>query len=281
MGLNNYAYKWRDYDPAIGRFNKMDRFSEEYHKLSPYAFTANNPVYFREIQGDSINVARIQQYDQKNNTNYLQNIITDLNSQTGLSFSVNSNGQLIYQTDSNGNAVISTSTDANGNTVQNGSAEARKIMMYGVSTKDQAYVRIDPKGNSGALGTNSPLINLSPNQINSFINGANNVDNRTMGWGMTFMHEILHSNVAEGGAKGHGSEKTNFGSTGTVVNRMNVIRQELNSQGNNYGNRESYQGVYFNPSTQKPVYIPFNKSAVNQINNGSSPSPNTMFIQVK
>lgn len=54
LGKNTYAYGWRDYDPAIGRFNKMDRFSEKYHKLTPYGYAGNNPVLVNDIQGDSL-----------------------------------------------------------------------------------------------------------------------------------------------------------------------------------------------------------------------------------
>lgn len=58
LGKNTYAYGWRDYDPAIGRFNKMDRFSEKYHTLTPYGYAGNNPILFNDIQGDSIGIGR-------------------------------------------------------------------------------------------------------------------------------------------------------------------------------------------------------------------------------
>ncbi|MCI5051042.1 MAG: DUF6443 domain-containing protein [Candidatus Pacebacteria bacterium] len=54
LGKNTYAFQWRDYDPAIGRFGKSDRFAEKYYPVSNYAFTANNPILFREIKGDTI-----------------------------------------------------------------------------------------------------------------------------------------------------------------------------------------------------------------------------------
>ena len=281
LGQNVYAFGWREYDPAIGRFTKVDRFAEKYHRHSPYGYTSNNPVYFMEIRGDSINVAKIKQFDSINNTNHLQNIINDLDSQTGLTFITNSNGQLIYQTDANGNPVISTTTDEKGNVTQNGSAEARKIMTNAVSTTNQAFVRIDLNGNSGTSGIGSPLINLNPNQINSFITGANNVNNRTLGWGMTLMHEILHSNVAEGGAIGHGDEKINFGNTGSVVDRINTVRSELNTLGGNYGIRQSYQAIYFNSQTQSPMFLPFDSSSLNSLINGNTPASNTMYLQIK
>ncbi len=54
LGLNTYSYGWREYDPAIGRFNRLDRFSEKYPNYSPYNYAKNNPVRYREMAGDSI-----------------------------------------------------------------------------------------------------------------------------------------------------------------------------------------------------------------------------------
>jgi len=54
LGLNTIAYGWRDYDPAIARFNKIDRFAGKFRELTPYHFGANNPIMNREIMGDSI-----------------------------------------------------------------------------------------------------------------------------------------------------------------------------------------------------------------------------------
>ena len=54
LGLNTYAYGWRDYDPAIGRFNKIDRFAGKYMDKTPYHYGGNNPISFVDIAGDSI-----------------------------------------------------------------------------------------------------------------------------------------------------------------------------------------------------------------------------------
>ncbi|WP_438426628.1 RHS repeat-associated core domain-containing protein [Aquimarina macrocephali] len=54
LGLNTIAYGQRDYDPAIARFTKIDRFTEKYRNETPYHFTKNNPILYREIQGDSV-----------------------------------------------------------------------------------------------------------------------------------------------------------------------------------------------------------------------------------
>ncbi|WP_394748223.1 DUF6443 domain-containing protein [Spongiimicrobium salis] len=54
LGKNTIDYKWRDYDPAIARFIKIDRFAEKYQSMTPYHFGANNPIFFKEIAGDSV-----------------------------------------------------------------------------------------------------------------------------------------------------------------------------------------------------------------------------------
>ncbi len=54
LDYNMLEYKWRHFEPAIGRFNKLDRFAEKYTPISPYSFIASNPLKYREVQGDSI-----------------------------------------------------------------------------------------------------------------------------------------------------------------------------------------------------------------------------------
>ncbi|GGB70284.1 hypothetical protein GCM10007424_07780 [Flavobacterium suaedae] len=54
LGKDTYAYGWRDYDPALGRFMKVDRFAEKYYDNTPYGYAKNNPIYFIDVQGDSV-----------------------------------------------------------------------------------------------------------------------------------------------------------------------------------------------------------------------------------
>lgn len=58
------------YDPTIGRFNRIDRFSEKYTSLSPYQYGANNPISNIDINGDSI---------VNNNRQSIESIVNDLN----------------------------------------------------------------------------------------------------------------------------------------------------------------------------------------------------------
>jgi len=56
-GLQYYDYGQRMYDPALGRFNRIDRFSEKYGSLSPYQYGANNPILYIDVNGDSIMIS--------------------------------------------------------------------------------------------------------------------------------------------------------------------------------------------------------------------------------
>ncbi len=47
----HYDYGARPYDPVIARWNMVDPLADMYLGISPYAFTANNPINNREIDG--------------------------------------------------------------------------------------------------------------------------------------------------------------------------------------------------------------------------------------
>jgi len=47
-------YGRRMYQPEIGRFFNQDRYSEKYTDLTPYHYTANNPIMYMDMNGDSL-----------------------------------------------------------------------------------------------------------------------------------------------------------------------------------------------------------------------------------
>jgi RHS repeat-associated protein len=51
LGLNEYSYKWRNADPALGRFFSIDPIAEDYYYLTPYQFASNTPVWKIEQEG--------------------------------------------------------------------------------------------------------------------------------------------------------------------------------------------------------------------------------------
>ena len=88
LGMNVYEYGWRQYDPAIGRFQKIDRFAEKYNPISPYSYGANNPIKYVDVMGDSLRIAN-----------------TDITKEY-LNSSVNNRNQQYINYDSNGNVSL-------------------------------------------------------------------------------------------------------------------------------------------------------------------------------
>ncbi|WP_197286241.1 DUF6443 domain-containing protein [Pedobacter sp. PACM 27299] len=269
-----YDYGARFYDPVTGRFNTIDRFSEKYYDLSPYQYGANNPIKNIDVNGDSINVVLMQQYDKTNSTNHVSQTLTDLQSQTGLSLSIDAKGQLSYLKDPvSGTPFLNIQMGSGNNLMGVGSAEARNLITSAIDNTTTGYARITSSGSSAPLGGN--LMSLNPSQINNFISGVNGVDSRTLGFGMTFMHELTHSGL--GGGLTDPSRSAGFGPTGPTVDRMNIIRSELNDKGGNYGQRSSYQAVMTTPGG--PAYLPFSPSSLNSLKGGIVPAITDKFIK--
>ena len=52
--LSWYDYGARMYEPALGRFMRMDPMAEKYYNISPYAYCANNPINAIDPDGKEI-----------------------------------------------------------------------------------------------------------------------------------------------------------------------------------------------------------------------------------
>ncbi len=50
----NYETYYRDYDPALGRFNQIDPLSSSFSNWTPYNYAFNDPVYWNDPYGDSV-----------------------------------------------------------------------------------------------------------------------------------------------------------------------------------------------------------------------------------
>ena len=53
-GLELYDYGARMQDPQLGRWNGIDKLTGEYSPVSPYAYCANNPVKYIDLDGERL-----------------------------------------------------------------------------------------------------------------------------------------------------------------------------------------------------------------------------------
>jgi RHS repeat-associated protein len=242
-GLNESDFGNRYLHHTISRFSTMDRFAEKCPWQSPYAYAGNNPINCIDVNGDSLDFSQPQQFDNENETNTVGKILDDHQAETGLSLSLN-NGILSYAKNEDGTAIVS----------ENGGSEtARNHLISLIDGEQMVHVFV---GGSKSFGQDDYIV-LNPKQIEKFIQGTVGLDNRTLGWGMTFFHESFHTDLG-GGLKDYPNYD---GYPGPVEEKMNVIRQEL---GPNWGQRMTYNA----PPMFGQYCIPFNKDAYNLLQKG-------------
>src|SRR5690606_9204261 len=53
---NTIDFGARIYDSRLGRFNSTDAYEKQYPSLSPYSFSFNSPITFKDNNGDSVKI---------------------------------------------------------------------------------------------------------------------------------------------------------------------------------------------------------------------------------
>ena len=258
-GLDLYDSKARMYDPTIGRTPTQDPMAEKYYSMSPYLWCAANPITFTDPNGKEVDVIWLLRIDQSCNTNYSQQFISELNSITGLSLYIDKEGKLKYNIKETGEVEIKATNKGQG------SQTARNHLKSLIDNKETVTVE---GGKESCTGMNTVALNL--HQIASFVNGSNNVSNLTLGLGMVFLHESFHTE-AGGGLHDDGSPFC----TGSVVDKMNTIREEMNKNGYDFGQRMSYPSILL-PNGQN--VIPFDNKSFELLRQGFPPTPSSKFI---
>jgi hypothetical protein len=140
----------------------------------------------------------------------------------------------------------------------------RKIL--GAAIKSQRIVNVNNNDNESTIFSRGE-INLNSQEINQGLQQTVNLNPRTWGWGFSFLHEYLHYlGFGDGDPK---AAEDNPGSTEDILNKM---RREL---GPEFGERL----YYYRPGSN---FIPFDNSALQDINNGSNrlgtPNGNSKYL---
>ena len=178
----------------------------------------------------------------------LETLKNDLYAITGLSFDV-INGMLMY----NKEKGIATKIK-NKKEIEVGSKIARDYLVGILSSEDKIFVttKTDEITAAGVA-----CINLNKNEIDKrqFIN----INPRTAGWGMTFLHESMHTKA--GGSMSDEPNNDDRGEPGPIEEKLNTVRSELNKQlgfnDKNYGKRQTYKPI----NSGSNDIFPFNDAA--------------------
>ncbi len=246
---------------AWGRTTTQDPMAEKYSGLSPYLWCAGNPVRYTDPTGETLNMQQPIEMDKICNTDYVKNIVEDLKLITGLSLYI-SDDKLIYSKDSSGNPIY-----------EGGSKTARDLLINIIDGKEVEVFVLNRNSTAPSGGSQ---IGLSATQINNFIKNSHNLDSRTLGWGMVFLHELYHT-----GAGGSLSDVSDNYGTGSVVDNMNIIREELNATGLNFGQRMNYSAIVLTEYDNGCGYLPFDQNALCAIQLGVPPYRTSKYIKIR
>jgi uncharacterized protein RhaS with RHS repeats len=236
------------YDPAIGRFFTQDRFAEKYYDFTPYQYGANNPIKYIDVNGDSINFSALMVSDLK----AAINVLWDLSEQTGMNLKLAGNGNLEYSKNSKTGEALVSEVDG----VKTGSESARNFLTSIIDNESTISVG-SSKGNGSKTVLGESNIWIDSEQIDGHINNTpNGLNNKTLGYGMTFLHELHNTGL---GGSLEDPPKTDIYSTGAAVDNVNKYRQELDQNSYNHSKSQGFYGrrMFYNYYPSSNPYVSF------------------------
>lgn len=263
-----YYYGARYYDPRLSLWLSIDPKEEKYSNVSTYCYVISNPLKYTDPTGMEIDMTKVRLADEQLKLSTTQSVIKDLASQTGLQLSLDKDNKLQYAKNDERKPIVNKITNKKGKEIDAGSKTARNFLIKMIDNKTEIEVSYHAK----RTVTSGTQIGLSFEQISNMVKGAVGVDGNTLGFGMTFLHELHHTTIG-----GDYHDSTELFGTGPVVDNMNIIRNELNKQGFNYGERLNYKAIH----TKEGNIIPFNESALTSLKYNSSMGKKAHYIKTK
>ena len=192
----------------------------------------DNPTILVDPNGEKIDVSEMDGKARKE-------LISDLMLITGLKVEVGDDGYLSYESNLNESGTFSQT--ARTLLIQAIDDDKEDNLVTTIGRKSQAIDNVEP-----GLAN----INLGVDQIDGFINGSEGVNDKTMGYGMVFLHELNHTESGNDLSDNDSSGNP----TGDNVDMMNKIRKEM---GADWGQRKSYKRIQ--------GFFPFDSNTYNQL----------------
>jgi len=233
LGKDTYAYQWRDYDPALMRFNKIDRFAEKYVDASPYSYVTNNPISYREIKGDSILVI-FKDKDGNKLNNVPKAVQKMFQNEFGISVGYNADTNMLYldgevdselsQSESATGMLVDALTDTN--TGKNSDKHGTIIFGHNLKGIKNGTVEGGEWNTTGGIYrkgvTQIDLADYDSNGKYKSFDYSSALNPRSFNMARTFEHEYLgHQRLGIGG----GGDGSGYG-MGRVVESVNQFSRE-------------------------------------------------------
>jgi hypothetical protein len=262
----------------------IDPLAEKFPSESPYSSMGNDAVNKIDPDGKKVELTgmRVAELSQQEPVR-IPRLVADLEAITGLDLTVTA-VQAGTMRGSDGSEVPRYRyflTYAAPTGTESGSETARNFLMQAIDSEeniDMTYdhnIRGSRASRGGALMRAIPeslrddVFHLTPEQIDQFVRGTSkDLDNRTFGWGMVFLHELGHRFLGLSDP----SEEKRSTKPGENVELMNKIRREM---GKNWGERQVYGSYVVNGN----VYMAFTPEALEELRNGRVPGKGVVKLR--